>query len=64
MRCRIPRIAVIPALSAALILCLVSGLYAGAVLFHGKTVNIDLSDLEIYSGDPDETAVKAICAEN
>lgn len=63
MRCRIPQTAVKPILLFLILVCINSALYAGAVLFHGKTADVDLSDLEAYSGDPDETAVRSICAE-
>ncbi|HPS59133.1 MAG TPA: hypothetical protein PK514_13595 [Spirochaetota bacterium] len=63
MRCRNLYMAVTPMLVFLILLCVNSSLYAGAVLFHGKTADVDLSDLETYSGDPDETAVRAICAE-
>lgn len=63
MRCRIPYPAAIALAAFIMVLCLNSSLFAGAVLFHGKTADIDLSDLEAWSGDPDETAVRAICAE-
>lgn len=63
MKCRIPHFKVIPAVVLLLLFCMNSDLHAGAVLFHGKTADVDLSDLETYSGDPDETAVRAICAE-
>lgn len=63
MRCRIPKLPLLAVTVFLLILCVNSALYAGAVLFHGKTADVDLSDLETYSGEPDETAVRAICAE-
>ena len=63
MKCRIPCLKLAQVLLFLFIICSGSYLYAGAVLFHGKTADVDLSDLETYSGDPDETAVRAICAE-
>ena len=63
MKCRIPCLKLVQVLFFLFIICGSSYLYAGAVLFHGKTADVDLSDLGTYSGDPDETAVRAICAE-
>jgi|GEM_PF-2220366 hypothetical protein len=63
MRCRALRAVALSAIVICFILFTGVPAYAGAVLFHGKTVDIDLSDLEFYDGRPDETAVRSICAE-
>lgn len=63
MRCRFLQPALLPMLVFIILFCMNSPLHAGAVLFHGKTADVDLADLETYSSDTDETAVRAICAE-
>ncbi|HQO40537.1 MAG TPA: hypothetical protein PK986_08715 [Spirochaetota bacterium] len=63
MRCRALRAVILTVIIICFILFTGIPLYAGAVLFHGKTVDVDLSDLESYEGRPDETAVRSICAE-
>ncbi|NLV68707.1 MAG: hypothetical protein GXY14_13640, partial [Spirochaetes bacterium] len=55
MRCRALRAVILTVIIICFILFTGIPLYAGAVLFHGKTVDVDLSDLESYEGRPDET---------
>jgi len=64
MICHIKKTALYFLMTWTLLFMLSSALEAGAVTFHGKTVDVDLSDIErIESVEDDETAVRRIAAD-
>lgn len=63
MKCDLPKL-LLNLMLLACIIFICRPLFAGNVMFHGKTAAIDLSDLETYSEDKlTEARIKSICTE-